>query len=403
MTDSLSRWNYQKILVLTKEGANRASIMKMLQNAGFEVHFVSAISEVINAINSFGPGIFIHDYESVDKSQGDLLQQRLNRLDHLAPIIRVIYAMEITPKLMAVASDTNIRRLVPYSSNIESLGLELKMVANTESSVGDMQRKVKEIMKGSGRHSQDEADKVIEETYQKFRHDNTIKIEFGGVLIRRNKVEDAKVMGEQILIKEPTNLRAMSLVSRALMKQGRMEDAIKVMENANSLAPGNPERLMSLGEAFYKTNQPEKAKTAFNQAKDNDPSVAGDANKALGQIAIDQGDLAAATDLIRNSCSEDEAAGFFNNAAVQAIHQGKPKEALALYETALKALKTDRLKSAVYYNIALAQSDLKNFSDALKSISKALKLEPEFEKAIKLREKIKKDSDDDPKRVKKSS
>jgi tetratricopeptide (TPR) repeat protein len=403
MVDANSKWNFEKILVLSKEGATRASIAKMLKNVGFEVSFVSAVTEVIPAINKFGSGIFIHDYESVDKSQGDLLQQRLSRLDELAPIVRVIYAMEITPKLMAVASDTQVRRLVPYSTNLESLGRELKMVSSTESSVGEMQRKIKEISKKSGKHSQEEADKVIEETYQRFRHDNTIKIEFGGVLIRRDKIDDAKVMGEQILSKEPNNLRAMSLVSRALMKQGKLDEAIKVMENANSLAPGNTERLMSLGEAFYKTNQTEKSKAAYSQAKSADPAVTGEANKALGQIALDQGDLVAASDLLGNSCSEDEAAGFFNNAAVQATRSGKPEHALSLYETALKALKTDRLKSAVYYNIALTQCDLKNNKEALKAIGQALKLDPDFEKAVKLREKIKKENSDDPSRVKKSS
>ncbi len=402
MAEAYSKWNFEKILVLTKEGTTRASMSKLLQNAGFEVSFVSAITEVIPAINKFGPGIFIHDYEAVDKSQGDLLQQRLNRLDELAPIVRVIYAMEINPKLMAVASDTQVRRLVPYSTNLESLGRELKMVSSTESSVGEMQRKIKEIVKKSGKHSQEESDKVIEETYQRFRHDNTIKIEYGGVLIRRDKVDDAKIMGEQILTKDPNNLRAMSLVSRALMKQGNLDEAIKVMENANSLAPGNTERLMSLGEAFYKTKQPEKSKAAYGQAKAADPAVAEEADKALGQIALDQGDLAAATDLLSNSCTEDEAAGFFNNAAVQATHSGKPEHALSLYETALKALKTDRLKSAVYYNIALTHCDLKNHKEALKAISHALKLDPEFEKAIKLKEKIKKETSDDPTRVKKS-
>jgi tetratricopeptide (TPR) repeat protein len=403
MNEVFSKWNFNKILVLTNEGSNRASISKMLENAGFEVTFVSAITEVIPALNKFGPGIFIHDYESVDKSQGDLLQQRLNRLDELAPIVRVIYALEVTPKLMAVASDTQVRRLVPYSSNLESIGRELKMVANIESSAGEMQRKIKGIIKRQGKNAQEEVDKVIEETYQRFRHDTSIKIEFGGVLIRRAQIEDAKVMGEHILHKDPHNLRAMSLVSRALMKQGKLEDAIKVMENANSLAPGNTERLMSLGEAFYKTNQPEKAKAAYSQAKIADAAVTTEADKALGQIALDQGDLAAAADLLSNSCSEDEAAGFFNNSAVQATHSGKTEHALSLYETALKALKTDRLKPAVYYNIALTHWDLKNSKEALRAISQALKIDPEFEKAIKLKEKIKKETTEGASPVKKSS
>ena len=108
MADTFSKWNYDKILVLTKEGTTRAGIAKALQAAGFHVDFVGSANEVVDSLNSFGNGILIHDFEATEKSQGELLQQRLFRLDEYAPIIRIVLAQEITPKLLAIASDTQI-------------------------------------------------------------------------------------------------------------------------------------------------------------------------------------------------------------------------------------------------------------------------------------------------------
>jgi tetratricopeptide (TPR) repeat protein len=360
----------------------------MLINAEFKVDFVSAISEVVEALKKFGNGIFIHDFDAAERSQSELLQQRLSRMDEYSPVIRVILAPEITPKLMAIATDTQVRRLVPYSSNLSAIAQELRMMSKTESTIGEMQRKIKALFASSGKSSQAEADKIVEETYLQYKHDPAIRIEYGGLLIRREKHEEAKNIGELILKKEPQNVRAMSLISRALMKQGKLQDAIAIMENANALSPGNTDRLLALGDAFYKTGQTEKAKNYLNEAKATDQRAAGDVDKQLGQIALDEGDMGAALDLFVGSCTEDESAGFFNNSAVMATKAGKQEQALQLYQTALKALKTNRLKPAVYYNIALTYCDLKLYSDATKAINNALKIDKKFEKALRLKERI---------------
>lgn len=390
MVDTHTKWKYDSILVLAKTGSSREGISNLLQVAGFKVDFVSGANEVVEALNKFGCGIFLHDFEATDKSQGELLQQRLNRMDDFVPVIRVLMAQEITPKLMALASDAQVRRLVPYSSNLSAVARELKMLAQTETSIGEMQRKIRALAVGTSKPNQVEADKIIESTFNQYGHDPAIRVEYGGVLIRRDKVDDAKVIGEQILIKDALNLRAMSLVSRALMKLGKFTEAIKIMENANGLAPGNTDRLISLGDAFFKSGKNDKAKSYLKQAKEADSSAAGEADKVLGQVALSEGDMSGALELLGASCTEDESAGFFNNSAVHASKSGKPEKALELYQTALKALKTNRLKPAIYYNIALAYSDLHLIDDALKAVNHALKFNPEFEKALRLKEKLEK-------------
>jgi tetratricopeptide (TPR) repeat protein len=287
--------------------------------------------------------------------------------------------------------NAQVRRLVPYSSNLSAVAQELKMISQTESSVGDMQRKIRALASGPAKGNQIEADKIIETTYNQYRHDPAIRVEYGGVLIRREQIDEAKVIGEQLLRKEPTNLRAMSLVSRVLMKQGKFDEAIKVMENANGLAPGNPDRLISLGDAFFKTGKNDKAKAYLKQAKEADASAGTEADKVLGQVALSEGDMAGALELLVGSCTEDETAGFFNNSAVQASKAGKPEKALELYQTALKAVKTNRLRPAIYYNIALSYSDLDLVDDALKAVNQALKIDKKFEKAIRLKEKLERD------------
>ena len=167
------------------------------------------------------------------------------------------------------------------------------------------------------------------------------------------------------------------------MKSGQMADAIAQLEAANSLSPYNTERLVMLGDAFFQTGDNAKAKSYYAQAMNLD-SHAKDAQMGMGQVMVSEGDLNGALELLRNSASEDEAVAFFNNAAVLAVQKKKIGESFRLYESALKALKTDRLKPQVYFNLALAFKRLDKIEDALKACRRALKYAPDFDKAQRL-------------------
>ena len=86
----------------------------------------------------------------------------------------------------------------------------------------------------------------------------------------------------------------------------------------------------------------------------------------------------------------EEEAGYFNNAAVVAVKAGKFKEAIKLYETALKSLKTDKLKHIIYYNLGLSHRRDGNIPEATKMMKRAIKYKPDYEKAKKQLEQLSK-------------
>lgn len=383
-------YNFKNVLVLMKEGATRQTFAKALTSAGFKVDFCSTTNDALELINELSAGIFIHDFETTDKTQGSQFQQRLARLEVYNSLIRILYVQEISPKVLALANDAQIRRIVSYNSvNPEILADEIKMITKTGSAFMELQRRIKEIA-AKGGNTAAEIDKEIEQTYSSFGHDPQIRVEFAGVCLRRSQLDDAKNHATEVLRKDPLNVRAMSMVSRVLMKQGKLDEAIQIMEKANGLSPNNPERLIALGEAFFQSGDKPKAKGFFNQALSIAPE-ASEAKKGLGQVALAEGDATAALDLLVNSCTEEESAGFFNNAAVAAKRAGQHEKALHLYDSAMKSLKTNKLRPLIYFNIALVHADQKNFEQALKSLKQALRFDKTYEKAIRLKEKLEKE------------
>ena len=386
----MTELNQKQVLILMKEGPTRSLFSKALNANGFKVDFCSSMNDALELLNALSAGLFIHDFESTDKTQAIQFQQRFARLDTYNSLIRILYVLEITPQVLALANDAQIRRVVGYSTNAETLAGELKMLTKTGNAVMDLQRKIKELA-AAGPSKAAEIEELIDQVYTSFSHDPQVRVEYAGACVRRGKLDDAKTHATEVLRKDPHNVRAMSILSRVLMKQGKMDEAIQVMEKANGLSPSNSERLIALGDAFFQKGDNKKAKGYLNEAISVAPDAAAEAKKGLGQIALSEGDATAALDLLVNSCTEEESAGFFNNAAVAAKRAGQDDKALQLYESAMKALKTNKLKPLIFFNIALVYYDAKKYEQALKAIKQALRIDKTYEKALRLKDKLDKE------------
>lgn len=382
--------NLKQVLVLMKDGATRQSFAKALTASGFKVDFCSSMNDALELLNALSAGILIHDFEAFDKTQATQFQQRFARLDTYNSLIRILYAQEITPKVLALANDAQIRRIVGYTTKPEVMAEEIKMLTKTGNATNELQRRIRELAT-QGPSKAHEIDELIEQAYTTYKHDPQIRVEFAGTCVRRSQLEEAKNIVSDVLRGDATNVRAMSILSRVLMKQGKMEEAIQVMEKANGLSPSNPERLIALGDAFFQKGDKEKAKGFFSEAASVAPDAAVAANKGLAQIALSEGDATAAVDLLVNCCTEEESAGFFNNAAVAAKRAGHNEKALQLYESAMKSLKTNKLRPLIFFNIALVYYDTKNYEQAAKAIKQALRIDKKYEKALRLQEKINKE------------
>jgi tetratricopeptide (TPR) repeat protein len=375
------------VLVISAEGTHRENLGKALRTDGYQTNFVGNLTTVMDLLDDFRPGTLMHDWAAVQPSQATVFQQKLGKITDYSAMCRIIYAETITPALLALAVDCGIRRVLSYSASTLNLVNEIKMAASGMKGLSEIQHIVQSVANGDAKYSQKEIDDTVERAHQQFNHDPVVRLEYGNLCYRRGATAEASQIAAGLIGEQPTNVRAMNLLARTLMKEGQLDDAVKCLEKANGLSPFNTERLCMLGDAFFKSGNNAKAAEAYGQAQALDPSNP-DASKGLGLVRLSEGDVNAALDLLKNSASEEEAASFFNNAAIHAAKQGKLEESLRLYETALKALRTDKLKPIVYFNIALAYEKLGRTDDALKHIKRVLKYVPTHEKALRAEKRL---------------
>lgn len=374
--------------ILSLCAAPRRDLVKKAMAGGhYKVSFISALSDVTKAVAEFKPDVFIHDWLAQDETQARQFHLKFGQSTNAIELSRVVLVPEVTPLMVAFSSDALIERFHSYGAVPLTLATEVTMMLDSKDS-SELQKFLRETKLNSFRYNQKEIDQRIENLYEKFSHDPKVKIEYANLLLRQGHHQKAMALSQELLNRDPMNLRALNLTARARMKLGDWDEAIQTLSKANVLSPQNPARLMLLGDALYGKGDLDGALTHYHQAMNLDSDVVKDAGRQVGLIKLQQGELEEAVMFFKSTVSEDEAAGFFNNAAVQAARLNQFKEALRLYESALQALKTDRLKPLIYFNIALSQLRLKDGSEALKAVKKALQYDPQHPKALALFDKL---------------
>lgn len=368
----------KKILFVAPQNFNRQNFKKSLVMMDYHVDFVSNLQDVFPAISNFSSSVLIHDWSATDPSQA-------RRLHHSWPssysgIIRILVVEQIIPSLIAFGNDAGIHKIVSTAEATINLATAIDMVRSSLES-NSFRKLMRDITTGQVEYTQEKIDEEVAKAFEQFGHDQSVRLEYGNLMMRQESYGKAEDIALDLTSKDPNNLRANNLLARVMMKTKRWDQATQILQTANSLSPLNGERLLMLGDAFYGSGDLDKAMGYYQEAHELGAKHEDQANCGIGKIKLAQGHVEEALELFKQSASEEEAAGYFNNAAIFSVRNHRYDEAIKLYKTALKALKTNKLKAVVYTNLGLAYKKKQDLTKAEAMIDRALKYDSQYEKA----------------------
>ena len=213
------------------------------------------------------------------------------------------------------------------------------------------------------------------------KHANTLH--YLGVIYHQNKQHDLaiKTIAEALFI-EPNNSDFLSNQALALKAAGRLEEAIKNLQHALSLAPDDLEIVYNLGNAYAEHHQYEGAATCYRRIlhdypQDEDFKQAlchalqglGNEHQQTGQYAKAESAYQEAIRIISN-----DAALYYNLGNAQR-ELGKPADAAQAY---LKAIQHSPKDADAYNNLGNVQRELGDLAAAIASYQKALDINPKL-------------------------
>lgn len=166
--------------------------------------------------------------------------------------------------------------------------------------------------------------------------------------------------------------KEISLLGKVLLKLGDAPAALKFLEQANQMVPGNVDRLCQLADANAGAGKGEKALELAKEAQ----KIGGDIDivqSAVAKHTVAAGDADDAQQLLESEETARDVVAFMNNLGIVHASQQKWDESEQSYRKALKALdgRHPHLRALVAYNLGLSLGRQNRLSDALPLLKEA--------------------------------
>ncbi len=189
--------------------------------------------------------------------------------------------------------------------------------------------------------------------------------------------------------------KEISLLGKILLRLGDPVNALKFLEQANQMVPGNIERMCNLADASSEVGKPERALQLATEAR----KIGGDiglVQSVYAKHAVANGIFEEVDELLESEATAREMIAFMNNLGIAHAGAMRWKESEVCYRNALKALKGlhPSLSAMVSYNFGLSLVRQNRLKDALPLLKysegkgeqlikrKALDLRERVEKAL---------------------
>ncbi len=182
----------------------------------------------------------------------------------------------------------------------------------------------------------------------------------------------------------PQFLKAHVKSAELHIKEGNEDAALASLQKATEISPGNPDRHIAMGKIYVNKGDLEKAASAFGTAVKNESSKAAEIAEELLKL----GKPEMAEHYFRASLEKStDTIHTYNRLGISLRRQGKWKEAILEYETAIKI---DPKDEGLYFNMAKAYVEGGNLKMAERNFQKALDMNPDLAAAQRELDAIKK-------------
>ncbi len=185
------------------------------------------------------------------------------------------------------------------------------------------------------------------------------------------------LMGEMI-VANPNDLRAVHMMSRILLAQKKVPEAIELLNQAEKKNQYSAARLIALGDCYLQMGKYRQARSKFNTALALDESRV-EAKQGLMQAELLTGNMDEAIQLGRSLGGNIDIAKILNMTAIIAIHNKNLEDGLKMYEQSIALLSAHPVLGArVWFNLGLNHTRAGDLPLALKCFETACELDPGF-------------------------
>ncbi len=312
---------------------------------------------------------------------------------HVAREIRVDAPMQDVPILMitaevnraqiAQAGEIGVNGYIikPFVANLLAEKMHAILDARTNPPEHVKLIKAGEEMLRQGQHQKA---LLLFERAKEMRESARVQVSIGEAYAMIGNSGKALAAYANAIQQNPQFLKAHTKSADLYIKEGNEDAALSSLQKAVEISPSNPDRHIAMGKIYLNKGEPEKAAAAFGEAVKTEASKASE----IAEDLLKMGKPEMAEHYFRTSLGKNaDSIHTYNRLGISLRRQGKWKEAILEYETAIKI---DPKDEGLYFNMAKAYVEGGQLKLAEKNFQKALSLNPNLSAAQQELDAIKK-------------
>ncbi len=286
---------------------------------------------------------------------------------------------------IALAAEEEVTEYLVKPVGVEALISKLESIDKKSMQQKKIVEWLGEINKLIKEEKFDEVSKKLEDFTKKFPK-LKVKLRSGvaQLYLRHGKIEEAEKIVDVCISENSLFEKAWIIKSDIALMKKDFESAISALKKVYELNPNSSKVLYKMGRVYLEMGKQDEAKRCFLMAHNFDPD-----NKEMIQdiwnLYLEKGLVDEVARDFGHVFFEHLTVETLNNLAVSLSKKQNIKEAINTYR---HALKKDPDNPKIHYNTAVAYLKLGNEKNALNHLNKAIELEPKFEKAQSLVDKL---------------
>ncbi len=216
---------------------------------------------------------------------------------------------------------------------------------------------------------------LLFERAKEMRESARVQVHIGEAHEMIGNTQKAQAAYANAIQQNPQFLKAHIKSADLHIKEGNQDAALASLQKAAEISPGNSDRHIAMGKIYLNKGEPEKAAAAFGVAVKNESTKASEIAEELLKL----GKPEMAEHYFRASLEKSaNTIHTYNRLGISLRRQGKWREAILEYETAIKIEPKDE---GLYFNMAKAYVEGGQLKLAEKNFQKALDLNPDLSAA----------------------
>jgi tetratricopeptide (TPR) repeat protein len=324
------------------------------------------------------PFFIIHN-ELPDMS-GLTLIQKLRATGNYGAEAHLLLIDEVSESILPILQEFNIKFVLSRPFHIEKIQKKFNSLFIEESNLTPFEKDYRAALSALAAGMADMAREMAIHALKTHGHHEKLLLLLGEIELMVERPEKARRFFAAALKVNPLSAAAAHKIGKTYLMEKDFAKAAEMLNQQMKLNPLNIELLLNAGLSNYENGNMELANQALTQLHDLDTQNK-QAGELMATIAIKEGRIRDACDLLQESHDQSELVQFLNNEGVKLSQNNDVPGAIKMYTKCLESVRNNPYIYAIYYNLGLAYAKIQQHELAADCYRQALKCKPDFERA----------------------